>query len=260
MQLSTLDNVLWAVAFLGNAALLLVMLWRRRARDFPYFFSWIAFGVFDTACLFLIYRFSSQSVYAWVYWLSAFIDISIQVVVVFELANHVFRSPDSTSESMRSLVRKVGIVATLVAFGLACGVHPSAPRSLDAWEVRGNLFASLLICELFTVVIVLSQKFGFGWRSHAVGLGAGLTLWAIVSLSVDLLHGYWGAVLHFKELEHVRMFSNLAAIAFWLVTLWRDEPKRKPISPEMRDTLLHLTDKVSYDLAKALGTRGKEFR
>jgi hypothetical protein len=26
----------------------------------------------------------------------------------------------------------------------------------------------------------------------------------------------------------------------------------------MRDAILHLTDKVSYDLAKALGTRGKE--
>ncbi len=260
MNLTTLDNVLWLAGLLGNSAILAVMLIRRRWRVFKFFFAWNVFGVLTTGCLFFAYRFGSRSLYAWIYWLAAFVDIALQVAVVFELAAQVFRSADMVSASTRRLLRRTGIVAAIITFGLACGVHPAAPSSLDAWEVRGVLFSTLLICVLFTLVVLASQRFGFGWQNHATGLGLGLTLWAILALVVDILHGYWGAIRHFAALEHIRMVAFSAAQLLWIVALWRNEPKKKPISPEMQDAILQVTDRVSYDLAKALGTRGKEFR
>ena len=260
MNLTTLDNAFWIASLILDLVLLVVMIRRGRWRAFPCFSAWAVFRILNSACLFLAYRFGSRDLYAWMYWLFAFVDIGLQVAVVFELSNQVFRSADATSETTRRLVRWIGIAASVAAIVLVCGVHPSAPRSLDAWEVRGSLFASLLICELFTLVVLISQRFGFGWRTHVIGVGTGLTFWAIISLIVDILYGYWGPALHSRELEHVRILSFLAAQLFWIVALWREEPKRKPISPEMRDAILQVTDRVSYDLAKALGTRGKEFR
>lgn len=260
MNLTTLDNALWASGLLWDVVLLFVIAWRDRWRNFPYFSTWAIFRILDSVSLFVAYRADSRALYAWMYWLFAFVDIGLQIAVVFELSNQVFRSADPTSERTRRLVRWIGVAASVLALGLACGVHPSAPRSLDAWEVRGSLFASLLICELFTLVILVSQRFGFGWQTHAIGVGVGLTLWAIISLIVDGLYGYWGPAPHFSELEHVRILSFHAAQLFWIVSFWREEPERKPVTPEMREEILRITGKVSYDLAKVLGTRGKEFR
>jgi hypothetical protein len=83
--------------------------------------------------------------------------------------------------------------------------------------------------------------------------------WAVVTLIIGLLHGYWGRYTHYVGVEHVRMLVYLSILCYWIFALWREEPEREQLSPELRDAILHLTDKVSYDLAKALGTRGKEF-
>jgi hypothetical protein len=64
---------------------------------------------------------------------------------------------------------------------------------------------------------------------------------------------------HFLALEHVRMLVYLCILVYWIVALWRNEPEKEQPSAEMRDAILHVTDKVSYDLAQVLGTRGKEF-
>jgi hypothetical protein len=55
------------------------------------------------------------------------------------------------------------------------------------------------------------------------------------------------------------MFVYLSILCYWIIALWRNEPEKEQLAPEMREAILHLTDKVSYDLAKVLGTRGKEF-
>ena len=79
------------------------------------------------------------------------------------------------------------------------------------------------------------------------------------ALPIYFLHGYLGRSNHFLMLEHIRMATYVGIFVYWSVALWRNEPEKKSPSPEIRDAILHLTDKVSYDLAQVLGTRGKEF-
>ena len=54
------------------------------------------------------------------------------------------------------------------------------------------------------------------------------------------------------------MFVYLSILVYWIVALWRNEPEKESPSPEMRNAILQMTDKVSYDLAQVLGTREKE--
>jgi hypothetical protein len=92
-----------------------------------------------------------------------------------------------------------------------------------------------------------------------MSIGYGLMVWAVVTLIIGLLHGYWGRGTHYVGVEHARMFFYLSILCYWIFALWRNEPEKEQLAPEMREAILHLTDKVSYDLAKVLGTRGKEF-
>jgi hypothetical protein len=115
-------------------------------------------------------------------------------------------------------------------------------------EVRGNLFTSLVVCELIVVVTRTSKSLGLGWRNHVMALGNGWTAWAVVAILVDGLHSYFGAERYFRELEHVRMFAYLAALAYWIVQFWLEEPARQPISPQLRAYILDLHQKIKNDL------------
>jgi hypothetical protein len=91
-----------------------------------------------------------------------------------------------------------------------------------------------------------------------MSIGYGLTALALVGLVIGLLHGYWGRNAHYLDIEHLRIFVYLTMFCYWSFALWRDEPERNSPSPELRNAILQMTDKVSYDLAKALGTQEKE--
>ena len=129
-------------------------------------------------------------------------------------------------------------------------VSPPASDLLDALEVRGNLFTSLVICELFVVMTLTANRLGLAWRSHVMALGQGLTAWASVAVLIDALHSYLGTERDFSTLEHVRMLVYLAALGYWMVQMWLDEPARQPISAELQEYILALHRRVEYDLGR----------
>ena len=260
MRLPVFDSVLWAAGPVCNAALICVLLMRRRLHVFSALGLWSAVSLLTTFALFLIYRVNAGHPYAVAYWTSEFIDAVLQLAVVLQVARIVL-APLRSQPRLRSIgMSLLPVAAGVLALTLTWAVHPQALTQAGVLEIRGQLFTSILIGVVFTAVLLLSQQMGLHWSSHVMAVGYGLTAWALVSLTLDLLHGYWGRYHHFLVLEHVRMFAYLGVFLYWSVALWRDEPERKLATPEMHETLLRLTDRVSYDLAKALGPRGKEFR
>jgi uncharacterized membrane protein len=121
---------------------------------------------------------------------------------------------------------------------------------LDLWEVRGNLFTSLVICELFVLMSITANRLGLGWRSHVMALGQGLTAWALIAVVIDALHSYLGTEQEFTTLEQIRMTVYVAALAFWMVQLWIDEPERQPISSDLQQYIVALHRRVKYDLER----------
>ena len=254
MHLSELDTVLWAAGFAGHAALLFVLLVRGRWRDFPVFTTLIGFDALLTIALFEIYKHGSSHEYALVYWISVAIDFGLQVALVFEIARIVLRPTGAWVQAARSSFLLWGGIGAVIALALAFAVHPPAPTSLDAWEIRGNLFTSLLICELFVVMLIASNRLGLQWRNHVMGLGQGLTAWAMVAVAIDVAHSALGWERQFTTLEHVRMFVYLGTLVYWMITFWLPEPERKPLSQEMQQYLIALHARVAYDLDKVKKT------
>lgn len=258
MGLPFLDLVLWAAGPILNAALLCVLSLRRRIHTFPALASWCVFTIVSTAVLFFIFRLA-RDIYAVSYWIVDGLDALLQIAVVAEVARIVFL-PLATPLRRRRLWLGSLAVSALISLIIVWLINPVATTRAGVWEIRGDLFTSLLISGMFTLVLFTSQKLGLHWRSHVMSVGYGLMVWAVLGLLIGLLHGYWGRNTHYVDIEHIRMIVYFSILCYWSFALWRDEEERKSPSPEMRDAILHLTDKVSYDLAKVLGTRGKEFR
>ena len=250
MNLSTLDNALWAAGFAANVALALVLVWKKRWREFPVFTTWMSFDVLLTIALFWIYREGSSNLYAEVYWLSAIGDFLLQIGVVLEMARIVLSPTGTWLRDARTRFVVFGSLGALVAAAVALLIHPAAPTSLDAWEMRGNLFASIIVCELFLAMMMSANRLGLQWGNHVMGLGRGLTAWALVSFSVDALHGVLTDERTLAVLDHVQSIVWIGAVVYWAVVFWLPEPERLPLSPEMRKYLIDLHHRVQYDLDK----------
>ena len=257
MKLPFLDTVLWAAGPVLNAALVAVMCLRRRLRTFPVLASWCIFTILSTIAHFFAYR-AGDRVYAFVYWTAEALDALLQIGVVIEVARIVFQPLGSPLRKSRLWLASLISCTVLISLAIVWWIHPAALTQAGVWQIRGDIFTSLVISGMFTLVLMESQRLGLHWRSHVMSIGYGLMVWAVLALVIGLLHGYWGRYSHYLEVEHIRMFIYLSMLGYWIVALWRDEPQKGSLSPEIQDAFLQVADRVSYDLAEVLGTQEKE--
>jgi hypothetical protein len=250
MNLSTFADALWAAGFVGHVALLAVLMFRRRWREIPVFTAYMAFQAALTPVLYEIYRHGSPVWYAHVYWSSALLDFAFQIGIVAEIARIVLRPTGTWVQDAKRQFFVSGVGAVLLAAALAWFVSPPSANLLDRWEVRGNLFTSLVICELFVLMSITANRLGLGWRSHVMALGQGLTAWALIAVLIDALHSYLGTDGEFTTLEHIRMTVYVVALVFWMVQLWIDEPERQPISSDLQQYIVALHSRVKYDVGR----------
>jgi hypothetical protein len=248
MNLSALDWILVAATSLGNTALFTVLIVRRRWKDFPVFTAFMGFETVLSPVLYALFQLGSRSWYARVYWSQALIDFALQLGIAFEIARIVLRPTGTWVRDARKQFFFWSAAGILFAAALPWLVSPPAASLLGRLIVRGNLFTSLVICELIAVVTRTSKSLGLGWRNHVMALGNGWTAWAVVAILVDGLHSFFGSQRYFGELEQARTFAYLMALGYWVVQFWLEEPARQPISPQLRSYILDLHQKIKKDL------------
>jgi hypothetical protein len=248
MKVSLLDNALWAASFIGNLVLFGVLLAHKRWKQFPVFTTLIGYYAAESAILFLVYRFSPLH-YVLIYWITFAVDFLLQVALIVEVTRIVLQPTGTLFRDERTRFIIFGFFGALIALGLTFAIHPSTPRTVDAWGIRAYLLTSLIFCEMFLVTMFTAQKLGLVWRNHVMSLGQGLTAWAIISAMVDVAHSYYGTthVNDFRMLEHIRSIAYIGAVVYWTIAFWLPEPERRPVSAEMQKYLIALHQKVQYD-------------
>jgi hypothetical protein len=248
MKFTTMDNLLWAAGFIGHAALLVVMVVRRRVRKFPVFTSLLAYQALKTVTLFLIWRYRSAHAYYLSYWILAPGDYAFQIALILEIARNVLRPTGTWVRDARISFLLWATIGMLVAAGMSLAVTPPGFAGLDLWSVRATVFTSLLTCEVFLAMSAAANRVGLLWGSHVMALGEGLTVWALIALLGNVVHFALGWNRDFVLFDHVVMFVYLGSLVFWMVAFWRPERQRAPLSAEMQEYLLALHRRVEYDL------------
>jgi hypothetical protein len=253
MNLSMLDNALWAAGFVGHAALVLVLVLRKRVREYPVFVSLLAFEALTTAVLFVVSRHGSHHAYFLAYWITGFADYAFQVALIYEIARDILRPTGSWVQDARNSFLIWGTVGLVLAAALAMQIGPPESKGLDLWDVRITVFTSLLTCELFIAMSAAANRLGLQRRSYVVALGQGITVWAFSSLLEEFGHVIFGWDRQFVVFVHLRMLVYLAVLVYWMVIFWHREKPRAPLSPEMSAYLVALHRRVQYDLTSVDG-------
>jgi hypothetical protein len=258
MDLTKLENVLWAAGFVGHAALFLVLLVRRRWRQFPILTCLIAYQVIDTITLFLIFRYGSNHSYTVAYWTADVVDFLFQLGLIFEIARVVLRPTGTWIRDARSFFLLAGSIGAAIALVLCLMVKPTMPSALSIWAIRATLFTALLDCELFLAMLYASNRLGLEWRNHVMALAQGLTVWAFGGVISDIAHILLGWSREFLVLDQLLMCLYLAVLLYWIFTFWSPEPDRAPLSSEMKNYLVALHDRVQYDLGRVTTERDRK--
>ena len=250
MNLSIIAELIWAASFAGHVALLAILLYRRRWRAFPVFTGYIAFHAVETPLLFFLYTPHSVALYGKVYWSGALIDFAFQLGIVFEVARNVMKPTGTWLRDARKQFLLGGAGGLLLAAALTWWLTPPDTHGLHRLEVKGNLFAAFLICELFPIISSTAKNLGLGWRNHVLAITQGFGAWIVVSLVTEALRGYFGVWKYSSPLIYAHQVAYIGALMYWAVQMWRDEPVRQPISNELRQYIIALHNRAEYDLSK----------
>lgn len=248
MNLTALDNVLWAASLLGHAALLVALLWRQRWRKFPVFTLLAASEAIGTITLFLIFRHGSKHAYFVAYWVSVAADYAFQLALLFEIGRTVMKPTGTWLRDAWKEFAGWSLAGLALAAIAAVTMGPQAAKGLDLWEARINVFTTILTLELFLALSMWANRLGLQWRSHVMALGQGLGIWAITAVVGDVGHVIYGWTTDFRVFDQARMVVYVGALVYWTASFALPEREKAPMSAEMEQYLLALHRRVQYDL------------
>ena len=249
MHFSTLTKIYWAVGFACDSSMLVFLCVRGRYRDFPVFTSYFAFNVMRAFALFAAYMQDARLTYRDIYYGLLVLDYIFQVGIIVEIAGVVLRPTGTWLRDARTMFAAIGLTGAVIAAAISWWITPPAQGAWVLWPLRVNLFTSLLTCELFVAMSFTANRLGLGWRNHVMAIAQGLVFWNVVMVVTTALQSYFGTA-HFRALDQVRGSAYNLGVLYIMVQLWKSEPERRPIDPELRRYILALHERVEYDLRR----------
>jgi len=250
MHVSAAANFWWAACFLSTLAVFVVLIGRGRRQEFAVLTLWFGFVDLRTILLFLLYRAHWTTAYRDVYYVGLVLEFALQLGVALEIARILLRPTGTWVQDARVRFAIAGAVGAVVAGLLAWWVSPPESTVTRVWMDRGNLFTSLVICELFVVMSLTANRLGLGWRNHVMAVGQGLTGWTSIMVVTTALQSLLGNQHFYADLDYVRDLAYFGATIWIALQLWIPEPARQPISADLQEYILALHRRVEYDLRR----------
>jgi hypothetical protein len=248
VHLSSLDRLFWALAFFGHCILLGVLIVRHRAASFPVFTTLISVNIVRTIVLFLTLRYGSKDEYFYTYWTLAFVDLALQLAIAYELATHVFQPLGAWAPDVRRSFIALAATSVALAVGLAWLAAPPAKTMRLAIVIRGDLFASALMSEIFVAMIALSVTLGLPWRTHVARIAQGLGVYSLYGIVTDAAHTFFPADNAYRILSESQIGLYLICLTYWSVTLAMEEPAPRKLPAELHEELRALQERAALVL------------
>ncbi|MGC1420989.1 MAG: hypothetical protein WA354_03775 [Terracidiphilus sp.] len=236
----TLDSTLFAAGYVVEAAILILLLYKRVYKDFPVFCAYVACGMLsDTTQYFLVRRYPNSDLR--IYLITTIIDSLFQFCVLVEVSMSVLRP-------VRSSLPRGAIFAVGLIIALACAIiWPFAKTpGLDQLTLDSRLIVhfqltfSVIRILFFLAIAGCSQLLSIGWRDRELQIATGLGFFSIVSLTVSMLHTSRVPefATQYHHLEQLLSASYLCSIIYWIMSFAQKVPERREFTPQMQNFLL----------------------
>jgi hypothetical protein len=253
MQLSGFDRFAWAASFTGQILILAVLLLRRRARNFPIFTLYILEGIVTTVVGFFVFYHLPFSTYQHVYWSSGLLDEALQLLVVYEIAVHIFCPTGVWARDVRKTFISLAGASVVIALLLTWLAHPVAPKWIQTFILRSDFFSAALMSELFVGMVILSATVGLPWKTHVARIAQGLGTYSLICVGLDIIANLVGLNRGrhtFTQLDHLKSLTWIACELYWVVMLWVEAPAPRELPEAMRNQIYTLQRQVENDLVR----------
>jgi hypothetical protein len=240
-------QILWTFTFAALLVLLVVLLGRDRVRRFPWFTASMVMMALRMVASRLLYGKMAPIVSSEIFLALALVAAIVSLLVVVEMARRAFSRAGRLAWITATLVLVAvgGVVVVLwgpwpSAKTLFAGSTLGVLRLMQLIAQKAETLADLLVIQLGILVVLFGRRFHAGWRSHVQQIVIGLSTAAIAQLGVRAI---WQVIaLHttiHSQADYRRVmgledkFVNadsvvlLAALVWWIVCLWIDEPGSK---------------------------------
>jgi hypothetical protein len=253
MHVTGLEFAAWATSFAGFIFVLCVVVARRRAREFPFLTLFLAEAILSSAVLFFVLEHFSGRAYRHSAWSLGVVNEIVQLLVVYELAVHVFRPTGVWARDVRRTLIQVACISAVLAGVLARLAQPATNYPIQTFILRSNFFSAALMSELFVGMVVLSGTFGLPWKTHVARIAQGFGAYSIFCVGLDIAL-IFGGLNHgsatFRSLTDLRFPVFLICELYWIVMLWAQAPAPRELPESMRVQIYTLQRQVENDVRR----------
>jgi len=224
---------LWIAPHLLLVGITFIMLRRRMAGLFPWFFVYTCVEVTEFGALFVSERFHVGAVpYLKLYSVTTVVSTVLRFGIILEIARHLASRYDVLRQVIKPLFRWTTVVLLIAALGLA--VYAQGERSNHAWFVMNMLDRTALILQagLLMSLFLFSRYLTLSWRNPAFGIALGIGIYASVDLvtaAISSQAGFW----HARLLDYARMATYHISVLIWMYYLLAPERSHSHDSPDL---------------------------
>jgi hypothetical protein len=236
---SFLWHYLWIAPHALQAVIVIVMIRRRLAREFPMFLSYTIFAIVNEAILFILDHSTAVSPEQyWVaYWIGSALSIALRFAVVSEIFSHVFSPYPALGQLSRILFRWSAVVLALVGVVVAAYVPGDAAHPIFSGIYVVDRGTSLIQAGLLALLFLFASYFGLSWRSYAYGIAVGLGIFSTVDLAIAAMDAHGGPLGGGYYFDFVTMATYHCCVVIWLVYLLAPETSHRAVKELPKNNL-----------------------
>jgi hypothetical protein len=198
-----------------------VMLWRKLAREFPFFFTYAAVTAFIGIIRFVTYKEYSAKAYFYVYWSSDFVIFLVTSLAIYEIFLKRIFPGFGRVRFYRYLFPSFAVLISIVAFLMA--LHAPDQRAAFLMTSRILDFLRSTVIGFFVLLILFM---GRSFAGHEFSITAGFGIQAAITLANGALKLHKGSRSAIMDRLELIAFDVACVIWLWSFSTGKKAPPK----------------------------------
>jgi hypothetical protein len=176
---------LWIAPHALLIPIVVIMYARRLYQNFPIFFAYILYEIFQFLLLFTCYQVTHAlgSLYRYVFIATIALSTALRFGIIQEIFNNAFRDYPRLEKVAVLSMRSITALLVIAAIVSAIYTAGTVPDNLMAGVRLLERSVTIIQVGLLLFLFVFSRMFGLSWRSYIFGIAFGFALYASAQLA-----------------------------------------------------------------------------
>lgn len=234
----SIDNYLWLIGSLAEAAVICVLVYRRLWRSFPAFFLFVGWALIEDIGLFVAFKTFRSSYSGW-YLATAIVGSVLQLAILVEIGWSILR-PVRASLSQRALIPVVGLILVVGALIWPFAALPKLSDAVGGKHLIAQFQQTVSILQIvvFLAIIAGAQVLSLSWRDRELQITTGFGFYSFVGIVTAFLAMHGTSWLQYRHLSRFDIGAWVCCLLYWAVSFAQKEAERRQFTPEMQRILL----------------------